>query len=138
MKKLILITILLSLTGCKTVEKVLYTNSGVDDPTTVDVDESVELNPVVKGAINVTKPIAESVPFGGLAYGLFSTMLAAGLEVKRRKAKTAVKVAAIAIEKIAESDEGKELAKAVKDKVSKLASKHNVSKEIDRVVKEIS
>jgi len=136
--KILLATLLISLTGCATVEKALYTDNGHDDPTTPEVNEGIVLNPVITGAIDVTRPIANNVPFGSLVYGVLSTLLLTGVEVKRRKATTGLKVAAIAIEKIAESAEGQELAKAVKERVNKLANKHGVSKEIDKAVKAIS
>lgn len=135
MKKIItLFLAVAAFSGCQTVDKLLLTKSGQDDPATEEIDESVALNPIIEAA----KPIASVFPYGELAYGAIITAAGAYAEIRRRKTKSAAKATAIAIEKLVSSDLGKDGTKLVKNAVRDKAREMGVEKEINKIVKEIS
>ena len=139
MKKLILILAVVGgLTACSTVDKVLISKSGQDDPATTDVDESIVVNPMVEGAMSLAQPVASTVPFGSLIYSGIATALGAFVEIKRRKTKTATKAVAIAVEQLVSSELGKSGTATVKAHIKKKASELGVERELNKIVKEVS
>ena len=138
MKTLIAITAVLALSSCTTLDSLILSKTGTDDPSTPEVDESIEVNPMVEGVLNTTAPLASGIPFGGLVYSGLATALGAYAEIKRRKAKDTTKAVAIAVEKIVASDLGQQGAALLKKEIKKKAEAMGVEKELNKIVKEIS
>lgn len=139
MKKILTMCLITTIfCSCSSIKKVadtiLLSDTGVDNPATENIDESISVNPIIEGA----EPIANAFPFGGAAYSVVASLAYVYAQLRKNKYKKGLKAAAVGVQSLLESDIGQEGIQKVKKAINKKAVEMNVEKELNKIVRDIS